>query len=46
MQKYWVNMIQGFEGDLKTVNQRLAALEDVVNKDLKEQMSHQELSIF
>lgn len=37
---------QGFEGDLKTVNQRLAALEDVVNKDLKEQMSHQELTIF
>ena len=37
---------QGFEGDLKNVNQRLAMLEDVVSKDLNEQRSRQTLAIF
>ena len=37
---------QGFEGDLKNVNQRLAMLEDVVSKDLNEQRSCQTLTIF
>ena len=37
---------QGFEGDLKNVNQRLAMLEDVVSKDLNEQRSRQTLTIF